>query len=587
MDAREAAAAVGVFALVSALGFDEGGYAATAWGWSAVILLAVVAVEVARGARRPGRAALVVLGGLAGFALWTALSIAWTSHVSASVLEVQRAVLYLAAAAAFVLVASAVALLAGTLGAATLLCGYGLTRWLLGDPEVPLSADPRAGERLSEPLGYANGVALLAAIGLLIAVGVAARASRIAVAAVAAATTPLFAATLYFTFGRGAWVALAVGLAVAVALGPRRLQLAAVAAGLAVPTGAAVVAAHLLSADAFLAAVIGVLCGAAAGVCYALRTSAVEIPAWGRTAFAICLVAVPFLAAAAVLVRVGGPDGAYDAFTAAPTPVHGEGSERLFSASGSSRADYWRVAWETYEDEPLLGDGAGTFARTWLADRPIPQPAKDAHSLYLETLSELGPIGLALLALALAAPFAGCRDPVALAPYTAFLAHAAQDWVWELPAVTVAALACGAAMVASRAGPRLPRTLAVVPAVLCIAVALAFAGNRALAEAVAAADRSDYAEAVDHARTARTLQPWSAEPWRLLGEAQLAAGSVQEARRSFTRGLDRDSGDWELWLDLGLAHDGPRQRLAWSRAQSLNPLSPELQELGFADRNSG
>ena len=44
MDSREAIPAVGVFTLVSALGFDEGGYAATAWGWSSVVLLAVLAV---------------------------------------------------------------------------------------------------------------------------------------------------------------------------------------------------------------------------------------------------------------------------------------------------------------------------------------------------------------------------------------------------------------------------------------------------------------------------------------------------------------------------------------------------------------
>jgi hypothetical protein len=59
---------------------------------------------------------------------------------------------------------------------------------------------------------------------------------------------------------------------------------------------------------------------------------------------------------------------------------------------------------------------------------------------------------------------------------------------------------------------------------------------------------------------------------------------VQEARRSFVRGLDRDPADWELWLDLGLASDGPAQRRAWIHAQSLNPLSPELQELGLRRR---
>ena len=97
---------------------------------------------------------------------------------------------------------------------------------------------------------------------------------------------------------------------------------------------------------------------------------------------------------------------------------------------------------------------------------------------------------------------------------------------------------------------------------LCIVAALAFVGNRALAESVAASDRTDYTNAAKSARTARSFQPWSGEPLRLLGEAQLA------------------SGDWELGLDLGLASDGEAQERAWRRAASLNPLSPEIQELG-------
>ncbi|HEU6443451.1 MAG TPA: O-antigen ligase family protein [Gaiellaceae bacterium] len=584
MGAREAAPALGVAALVSALGLDEGGYAATAWGWSAVVLLALLAVLLARGARLPRGAGLVFVGGLAAFVVWTAVSAAWTTHVSATVLELQRAVLYLTAAAVLTLAASGTQLLAGTLGAATLLCGYGLARWLVGDPEVPLSADPNAGERLSEPIGYANGVALLAAIGLLLAVGFTARASQTARAMAAAATAPLLAVTLYFTFGRGAWLALAVGFAVAVAIDCRRLQLAATAAALALPAGAAVAASHALGAGWLLAGTIVLLCGAAGVVPLLLRRSTVRVPRALRTAFAATLVALPLLAATVVLIRLGGPDGATDAFTAAPTPVHGVGSERLFSVAGSSRADYWRIAWRSYEAEPTLGTGAGTYARTWLAERPIPQPVRDAHSLYLETLVELGPIGLLLLAVALAAPLAGRRDPIALAPYAAFLAHAAQDWAWELPAVTIAALACGAAMVVPPSGPRIPRAAAFAPAVLCLTMVLAYAGNRTLAASVAAADRGDYAVAAGRARTARTLEPWSAEPWRLLGEAQLASGEVAAARQSFRRGLERDAGDWELWLDLGLASEGRDRRDAWARALSLNPLSPELQELGFGGR---
>jgi len=586
---RETVSALGAFGLVVALGLDGGGYAPTAWGWSGVLIFALLAVLFARGVGRPGGAALASVGALAALAVWTAASVLWTSDVSASILEAQRTPVYLGAAALFVLSGAGRALLAGVLGATTFLCGYGLVDWLFGDPEAPLSADPDAARRLSEPIGYANGVAILAVIGLLLALGFAARASGVVAAASAAATTPLLVTTLYFTFGRGAWLALAVGLTAALAIGPQRLQLAAAAVALAVPAAIAVVVADGLGASRALAILVPALGAVAATAPVVLRSAeAIYRPsARARKAFAAGLLALPVVATAAVLVRVGGPAAAYDSFTAAPAPTHGDVRGRIFSLSGSNRADYWNVAWRSYGRHPASGAGAGTFARTWLRHRPVPQPVRDAHSLFLEMLGELGPLGLALLLVALAAPFATRRStwtPVALGPYAAFLAHAAQDWDWELPAVTVAALACGAAPLTGPPGVRLPRVAAVVPAVLCLLAGVAFVGNRAIAQAQAASDGAAYDEVQDPARAARSLQPWSPEPWRLLGEAELADGSVVTARRDFRRALDLDPGDWELWLDLGLASDGAARQRAFARAAALNPLSPELLELGFKTR---
>jgi O-antigen ligase/polysaccharide polymerase Wzy-like membrane protein len=583
---REAIPALGTFALVSALGLDEGGYAPTAWGWSAVVVFAFLAVLLWRDAARPTPAAVALVVGLAALTVWTAVSALWSDDVAASVLEVERVLLYVGAAAVFALSGSAPALLAGVLGATTLLCTVGLANWLLGDPEVPLSADPQAADRLSEPIGYANGVALLAAMGLLLGLGFAARAGR-AWAATAAAPLPLLAATLSFTYGRGAWLALGFGLAVGVLVGPGRLQLAATAAVLALLAATAVAASHAMDAGVALAVVILILSAGSAGTAAALRSTRVEVPRAARTGFAAALIASAAAVVATAILALGGPSGAYDSFKQAPAPVHGDVGTRVFSASGSSRADYWSVAWHAYEDEPLMGQGAGTYARTWLAERPVPQPVLDAHSLYLETLAELGPIGLLLLALALAAPLAGRRSrwtPVALAPYAAFLLHASQDWDWELPAVTVAALACGAAMVVPPTGLRLPKLAVIAPLVLCVAALFAYAGNRVLAEALVAADSGDFSTSADRARTAHRLQPWSAEPWRLLGEAELAGGADAAARRSFRRGLEQNPYNWELWLGLGLASEGTEQRAAWTRAKSLNPLSPELQELGFQGR---
>jgi tetratricopeptide (TPR) repeat protein len=570
---RKVLPAAGVFALVAALGFDGGGYAPTAWGWSSVVVFAVLAVLISRGVGRPRPAALALVAALAALAAWTAVSILWSSYVSASVLDVQRTLLYVGAASLFVLARPGPALPAGVLGAVVLISASGLV-------------GVEAGVRLAEPVGYTNGMAILAVIGLLLAVGFAARAAHPGAAVLAATAGPMLAATLYFTLGRGAWLALAAGLVVAVAVGPGRLQFAATALVLAVPAAFAVVAADRLGPSASFTGLLVLLSALSALVPFALRLSAtVYRPSQQvRRAFAAALVALPVLVAAAALVKLGGPAGAYDSFKAAPTPTHGDPSGRVFSLSGSNRADYWAVAWESYEDHPAVGAGAGTFARTWLRERPVPQPVVDAHSLYLETLSELGPLGLALLLVALAAPFAARRThwtPVALAPYGAFVAHAAQDWDWELPAVTVTALGCGAALVAGQTSPRVPRAAAALPVGLCLLAGAAFLGNNAVERSVAASDRLEWGEAEDAARLAKTLQPWSPQPWRLLGEIELAEGSLAEARRYFRRGLREDRDDWELWIGLALASEGADRQAALREVRRLNPLSPELEELGF------
>ena len=68
------------------------------------------------------------------------------------------------------------------------------------------------GYRLSEPVGYWNALGVLAALGVLLAVSLVARFESLLVRLVAAASTVPLALTLYFTFSRGAWLALLAGL---------------------------------------------------------------------------------------------------------------------------------------------------------------------------------------------------------------------------------------------------------------------------------------------------------------------------------------------------------------------------------------
>jgi O-antigen ligase len=133
------------------------------------------------------------------------------------------------------------------------------------------------------------------------------------------------------------------------------------------------------------------------------------------------------------------------------------GSERGQSLSlfGEHRPTYWRIAWEDVETNSVLGSGAGTFGRFLLQEGSTPYYAHDAHSLYLETLAELGPLGLVLLVVGLVVPvlaLRGPQGPIAAAAggvYIAFLIHAGVDWDWEFSAVGLLGLLSAASSRAS------------------------------------------------------------------------------------------------------------------------------------------
>ena len=108
----------------------------------------------------------------------------------------------------------------------------------------------------------------------------------------------------------------------------------------------------------------------------------------------------------AVVVRLGGPQEvvtrAYDQFLQ-PAPPSGL-NQRLFSLSSNGRADLWSVAWSGFEDHRLFGSGPGTYEITWMHERPSVLKVRDAHSLYAESLAELGLAGTALIVLVLLLP---------------------------------------------------------------------------------------------------------------------------------------------------------------------------------------
>ena len=211
---------------VGAFGFANGGYFPVSWGWGSLALLALMALALAVGVSAElGVLDAVFLAGFAGLVGWIALSLLWTTVVPDTVLEVERVLVYLAAAAAGVLLLrrrSVASVVVGLWGALVVVATYALLTRLF--PDQFGAFDPISGYRLSDPLGYWNALGILAAMGWLLALGLAARSGPL-VRSLSAGSTVIFALALYFTYSRASWIALFAGLAVAVALDKRRLQL--------------------------------------------------------------------------------------------------------------------------------------------------------------------------------------------------------------------------------------------------------------------------------------------------------------------------------------------------------------------------
>ena len=608
------AAAAGLpFGAVTLTGAVDGGYFPSDWGWPtlAFVLVCVLAVLVRDRVVLTWLECFEIVS-LAAFTLWTLLSAFWAGSATEPVLSAERTFVYAAFVPALFLVTSrrtAPAVLVGVLAAAVAVCAYALASRLW--PGHLETFPPSEGFQLAGPIGYWNGLGILAAIGVLLAFGLVAAPLGRALRVTVAGALPLLLATLAFTFSRGSWLALVAGLGAALLATRRRLRLVGYGLALAAPSGIAVVVTlheHALtragsSLDAASAAghrltlvlAACVVASAATAALLATYERRVRLSDLTRRRIAAAIVGLAALVLVAGIVHVGGPVAAVDRATRsfrAPLPKSGgDLDRRLVSLSSNGRDEYWRVAGREIADHPWLGGGAGSFERNWHRERRTGYEARNAHNLYLETLAELGPVGLALLVVPLAVPFAALRrtrdaaTTTAVGAYVAFLAHAALDWDWQLPVVALASLACGGTLLlrARRRGttrsptPMRPRVVAVGALLPLAALAIVVAaGNGSLAASEAALERGDTTAAERLARRAHRWAPWSARPWQRLGEAAIAAGDLRTARRSYLRAIALDDDDWSLWFGLAQASRGPEREQALRRAKSLNPRSPEL-----------
>jgi hypothetical protein len=585
------------------LAADHGGYWPTAWGWAALAFAWLAGLALVIRERRISRLELAWAAGLLLVVAWMALSWFWTGSRTQTVLEVERGLVYVLAAVAFVALTKSTSyriLLWGAWAGATLACLYGLATRLF--PDRFNVTDPIAGYRLSSPIGYWNGLGLLATLALTLAVGLAMDGPILA-RALAGASTPMLAATLYFTFSRGGWIALAAALVTALVFSPRRLALAAgllfaagpVAAAVwlayrakplrltGVPLDRSVHAGHTLAWELVLVAALA----AALALGYAVAASTLYLGSRARGTFVAFLV-VAVICGAVAVVHYGGPGSVIShARSSLEGPGSSSGSDlnsRLFSLSNTGRFREWRVALDEWHAHSVLGGGAGTFAQHWAAAGNNQGQVLNAHSLYLETLGELGPFGLVLLCLALPIPLAAALlvrghslVPIAAGAYVAWLVHVAYDWDWQLPGVTMVALVSAAALlVASRRRSYAIRAraswglFAVVVAVGTVSL-FGLLGNRALARTGDELRHGNVGQALSAARAAHRWAPWSSEPYAALAAVRRAQGDRAGERAAYRQAVAKDPRDWELWLELYRLSAGTDRAQALAHLARLNP----------------
>jgi O-antigen ligase len=610
-------------ALAVYLGFNAGGFFAGSTAVAAVALAATL-VAAATLLRDPlaglSLRLFIVVGAMAALCAWTLASALWSGSPSRALLEFDRSLLYLLALVAFAALVrterSMRWLVWGLATSSVVLCGAGLvTRVLPGLWHVAL--DPVAEGRLSFPVSYWNALGLVAGTGIVLCAAITTgrrepRPARV----LAAAAIPLLATALYFTFSRGALLATAVGLITFVLVGRPRALLSGLAAALpatALAVGVGLHADRLSSAHPVgqtasdqghgvaLAVVLSCACAAAARALLLRFDERAHISVSARARrFGMATIAA--LAVAGV-VGLGASRGSAwldhqrERLLGTGGIHHTDQRKRLVDLGNNGRADAWRVAGDAFRSSPLTGKGAGTFENIWAQRRPAPFNLVDAHSLYVESLAELGLPGFLLIGVVvvgiLAALARRCRGPDRVlyaglfAAALAWALHAGLDWDWEMPVVTLWVFAAGGAALATRrarTGPvrtpgRLPRVVAGLGLLLvAVTPALIAISQSRLDAGVSAFHRHDCDAASDEALRANSVLPARPEPFELLAYCDARAGLEPLAARMMNQAIDRDRDNWELRygraIVLGFGGRDPRPALA--EARSLNPLEPLL-----------
>ena len=317
-------------------------------------------------------------------------------------------------------------------------------------------------------------------------------------------------------------------------------------------------------------------------------------------------VGTAIVAVVAFVIASGDPinwlEDRVDEFLTQGSPEAGQSASRFQVDAGTERDDFWRVAIESAKDEPLLGVGGGGYQYAFLLERDEggAESVRDAHSVELEMLSELGIPGLALFLIAIASAAVGAwqsrrpggRDALlaacALAAGAYWLTHASLDWFWPFAGVTAPVIGLlGSAAAPPRAEPAESaptwrrRAVAAAACVLAISVIPPYLAGRYV-DAAYAGWRTDLEEAMAFLDHASDLNPLSVEPLMTRGAILQAAGEDEAAIEAFEEAAAERPEEWATHYFLGqlkLDSDPEAARAELHLARERNPLSANLIEL--------
>ena len=610
----------GVAAAVFALSYADGGFAPTTRAYAGMAAWWLLGVGAAFGIASAwssiDRLAVITVGLFAAFAIWTLISVRWAADAERAFAQFNQVALYVAVFAIAIVLARLIPARVLVGGVAVALVGIAIVALVSRFFPSSYGVEPGgailkelSNGRLSFPLGYWNGLGIEVALAypLLLSL-MSSRRSRVA-STLAAFPLPILAAVMYLTSSRGAFVAAGIAVVMFVLLTPRRwTALAAVV----VAGGAGAVAVWVLVPKKALVngdtdTSLGVHQGHHAALWIGIACVVTALAWLGLSELGKRLASPPrvvgqvtagvLVALVLIAILLAHPIRQFDTFKSNAAVSHAHGTQtttHLLNTSGSGRWQFWTAAVSEFKAHPLNGGGAGSWLSWWLQHPVIPAFTQYAHSLYLESLAELGIIGLLLIGSAVVVAVVGAvRSALALesaevaaaaACGIAFFAAAAYDWVWQLAGIAVVGVGMlGFALGAlpSHRTSRATRLGVLRPAVALVAVAaiipqyVVLAAGSHLRNSQAAFRANNGDKARSEALAAKAIEPWAASPYLQLGFVSEAEGHYADAARRLDEAISRSKDDWNLWL-VAARIQTERGKIALARrdlaeARRLNP----------------